>query len=305
MKWLRFFEIILWAALLIPWETIAQEEEESAAISMEDNIDVFQELFFEALKQKGIENYDRAIKALIKCKELAPDSDVVDYELAKSYLLDKQLVLAQEYAVNAIISKPENKWYLNTMVEIMERQSSGIEAIKDQIPFNTVALKENLASIYFEREKYDLALEILKQLGENSFSRDLNARILDSLESRNSPEEPLPQIKEKVNDDPFSSLINELNEHFNKGEFQLLEEKATEAMETYPAQPFFYCAKGAGLIGQKAYKEAITYLIMGLDLVFDDDELNNRFYRELVKAYRGLGDTTKANMYLSRIKNGS
>ena len=40
----------------IPERVHAQEEEESAAISLEENIDEFQEHFFEALKQRGIEN---------------------------------------------------------------------------------------------------------------------------------------------------------------------------------------------------------------------------------------------------------
>lgn len=43
-----------------PYQACAQEEE-SAEISLELYSDEFQEYFFEALKQKGIENYDKAI----------------------------------------------------------------------------------------------------------------------------------------------------------------------------------------------------------------------------------------------------
>ena len=39
--------------------------------------DEFQEHFFEALKQKGIENYDRAVEALHKCLNLDSKKPVI------------------------------------------------------------------------------------------------------------------------------------------------------------------------------------------------------------------------------------
>jgi hypothetical protein len=42
--------------------------------------DKFQELFFEALKQKSIENFDRSVSALLKCIELDDSKAVLYYE---------------------------------------------------------------------------------------------------------------------------------------------------------------------------------------------------------------------------------
>ena len=47
--------------------------------------DKFQELFYEALKQKGIENYDRSVEALLKCIEIDNDVPVLYFELGKNY----------------------------------------------------------------------------------------------------------------------------------------------------------------------------------------------------------------------------
>ncbi|NNK10272.1 MAG: hypothetical protein HKP08_02920, partial [Flavobacteriaceae bacterium] len=113
MKWVYLFKLVLLMAVIMPFRGIAQVEE-SAEISLEENTDEFQELFFEALKQKGIENYDKAINALLKCKEIDPQSHVVDHELAKTYQLNNQFALAQEYALLALNSQAENLWYLNT-----------------------------------------------------------------------------------------------------------------------------------------------------------------------------------------------
>jgi len=284
---------------------VAQEEEESAAISLEDNTDVFQELFFEALKQKGIENYGKAVNALLKCKQLAANSDVIDHELAKTYRLNNQLILAEEYAREAVISKPANLWYLSTLVEIRELQGSGLKGMKEQIPYSNLQLKENLAQIYFKKKKYDLAREVLKDMRSSEFSRNLAGKIQDSIKQEKTVSEELSGIKNIEEVNPVKVLTRELNSLLEKGEFDLLDQKVEEAIETYPAQPFFYYAKGLVLNGKAQYREAVDYLMMGLDFVFDNDELLYKFYNELARAHTALGETAKANTYLSKIKNGS
>ncbi|MFY8008711.1 MAG: cytochrome C biosynthesis protein, partial [Flavobacterium sp.] len=54
--------------VFVPTLLLAQNEPEDVAAI--DN--KFQNFFYEALKQKGIENYDKAIEALERCKELEP-----------------------------------------------------------------------------------------------------------------------------------------------------------------------------------------------------------------------------------------
>ena len=56
-------------------QLFSQEIEPKQEINIDDlgNVsDEFQELFFEALKQKAITNYDKAIEALEKCIEIDP-----------------------------------------------------------------------------------------------------------------------------------------------------------------------------------------------------------------------------------------
>ncbi len=304
MRSLHYIAIIFLVAIMVPGNLLAQEEE-SAAISLEDNTDVFQELFFEALKQKGIENYGKAINALLKCKQLETNNDVIDHELAKTYKLNNQLVLAEEYAREAILSRPTNLWYLNTLVEIRELQGTDLKGMKEHIPYSNVQLKENLARIYFEKKRYDIAREVLKDLRSSKFTRELTSKIQDSTKQENSVSEELPGIENIKEENPVKVLTKELNSLLEKGDVDLLNQKAEEAIETYPAQPFFYYAKGAALNGMAEYKKAVEFLMMGLDFVFDNDELLNKFYGELVIAHTALGETTKANTYLSKIKNGS
>ena len=303
MKFLPYLAIIIVVTMAVPGALYAQEEE-SAAISLEDNTDEFQELFFEALKQKGIENYGKAINALLKCKQMEANNHVVDHELAKTYKMNKQLVLAEESAKEAIISQPENLWYLYTLLEIMELQGSDLNRIKDQIPYNNARLKENLAQIYFEKKSYDRSSEVLKDLRSSKFTKELAARIKDSLQQQSS-EKKLPGNGNIEKQNPVTMLINELTVLIQDEDFGTLNQKAEEALESYPTQPFFYYAKGMSLNRITKNREAVDFLTMGLDFIIENDELLQNFYVELARAHNALGETTKANMYLSKIKNGS
>ncbi len=304
MKFLSYLAIILMGTMVVSGDLYAQEEE-SAAISLEDNTDVFQELFFEALKQKGIENYGKAINALLKCKQMEATNDVVDHELAKTYKMNNQLVLAEESAKEAIINQPENLWYLYTLLEIMELQGSDLNRIKDQIPYNNARLKENLAQIYFEKKSYDRSSEVLKDLRSSKFTKELAARIKDSLQQEFSEEKKLPGNGNIEKPNPVTKLINELAVLIQDEDFETLNQKAEEALESYPTQPFFYYAKGMSLNRIAKNSEAVDFLTMGLDFIIENDELLQNFYVELARAHNALGETTKANMYLSKIKNGS
>ena len=59
-----------------------------------NSADAFQEHFFEALKQKAIENYEKAIIELKACEKLQPNNAVVFFELGKNYKLLKNYELA-------------------------------------------------------------------------------------------------------------------------------------------------------------------------------------------------------------------
>ena len=154
---------------LVHITTVAQEEE-SAELYLEDYTDEFQEVFFEALKQKGIENYDKAINLFLDCKRLEPENTVVDYELAKVYLLEKDFVSALEYSLASLNSEPANYWYLNTLLDVLLGQGRSIDEFKERIPYNDESLKENLALLYYKRSNYEAALAVLKELKDAGFA---------------------------------------------------------------------------------------------------------------------------------------
>lgn len=304
-----FFIGISALSLLISRPSYAQEEklqvEESSEVFLEEYTDEFQENFFEALKQKGIQNYDRAINLLLECKRLDANNVVINHELAKAYLLDKKYISAQQYAIEALIAEPKNYWYLDTLISILEKQSNAIDAVKETIPFKEVKLQENLALIYYKKRKYQEALKILKGISNSDFKEQLTLKINDSL---NKPLEQ-PTVKSSsfviVDNEPTTKgLEMGIKNKLRLEQYRIAEKTAKDAVEAYPLQPYFYYAYGLALHKNNKNSQAIEVLETSLDYLFDDISLANKVYKTLSDAYTKMNNFSKANLYLSKIKPG-
>jgi len=150
--------------------------EDSAEVFLEEYSDSFQENFFEALKQKGIENYDKAVNLLLECKLIDANNHVVDHELAKVYLVDEQYISAQDYALSALLAEPTNLWYLDTAVQTIQMQGSSLDQENLNIPWENNKLKENLALIYFKQKNYQRALAVLSDVEKSTFTKESTKR---------------------------------------------------------------------------------------------------------------------------------
>lgn len=314
MKHWKFFYLVLALEFLISIPAYAQDKEpeidveKSAEVFLEAYSDEFQENFFEALKQKGIENYDRAINYLLECKRLDANNVVIDHELAKTYLADKKYNLAEDYAVAALISEPENLWYLNTLIEALDKQGNTFENLEMSILADNAKLQENLAVVYFRNSKYDEALVVLENLKKTPFLDDLASKINDSLEKR---AERSKKMSFSVSNTNRSEGVTTLNGY--KGRIQglirsknhmILKQVSADALETFPSQPYFYYAQGYALNKIGKYRDAVEVLETSLDYLVGDIALANKIYTELVEAYNGINNSVKANMYLRKIKPG-
>ena len=157
--------------------------------------------------------------------------------------------------------------------------------------------------IYYKRSDYNNALNVLKELKNASFADKLESKIKDSIDQVNrAAVEKKPEVRA---DDPFSSYKSQLEKLLSEQNYIQMEEVATVALELFPSQPYFYYMMGKALAMNNKSSEATKVLESALDFLVDDTELSNDIYRELSNAYRALGNLNKANMYLSKIKNGS
>jgi tetratricopeptide (TPR) repeat protein len=84
----------------------------------------------------------------------------------------------------------------------------------------------------------------------------------------------------------------------------LLDSVSNEALENFPAQPYFYYARGLALNKKNKFREAVSILEASLDYMLDDIPLANKIYKELYEAYTGLNNPEKANVYLRKVNPG-
>lgn len=142
-----------------------------AQIEPEDiklDADQFQELFFESLMQKGIENYDKAIVALEKANKFKPDDASVYYELGKNYLALKEYKSAYSSFEKATQIDPKNKWFWVGMYDVSyetKNFTQGITVINKLIEFDS-NYKEDLTSLYMATSQFDKALALIQELNE-------------------------------------------------------------------------------------------------------------------------------------------
>ncbi|NVN17020.1 hypothetical protein GUA46_01595 [Muricauda sp. HICW] len=301
-------ELLVWlvmgASTVMQYNTYAQEEQESSEVYLEEYTDEFQENFFEALKQKGIQNYDRAVDLFLKCKQLEPDNSVVDYELAKAYMLDKKYVQAQDYAVTALLSEPTDYWYLDNLLTILDKQGSPIERIKQRIPYQNKKLQQNMAVSLFKMKKYGEASKVLEDLESSQLKSDLKEKIGDSLQKDKQPD-AAPVLENRANpDDPLATEKARMEQLIAASDFKKLLNDSQEALDAYPLQPYFYYAYGTALNNTGNPNKGVEVLESGLDYLLDDDGLKNKIYRQLSEGYSKIGNAQKANEYLNKINSG-
>ena len=157
--------IILFFVLLGNSNTVlAQTEPEDIAMATDD----YQDAFYESLKQKGIENYDKAIASLDKCIKLKPNDAVAYFELGKNYLALKDYKNAQEAFEKATQLNPKNKWYWLGIYDVSYETKNyplAIETIQKIMVFDE-EYKDDLISLYMITNQFDKALTAINEMND-------------------------------------------------------------------------------------------------------------------------------------------
>ena len=149
---------------LVPALLSAQTEPEDIASVHNE----FENNFFESLKQKGIENYDKAIESLDKCLSIEPDNPAVLFELAKNYLSQKKYPLAYLNFEKVNQIDPKNRWAWVGMYDVCyetQDYNKAIPIVEKLIGFKE-SYKEDLVSLYMNTQQFDKALELINLLNE-------------------------------------------------------------------------------------------------------------------------------------------
>lgn len=274
----------------------------------------FQTFFFEALQQKSIGNFDKAIFALEACDNIEKENIAVLFELSKNYSFLFKYTEAEYYILKGLEKDPVNLYMLRHLKEIKTKQNDyqGAIVIQNRIIKIKPEEEADLVILYIKSGEIDEAIALLRKL-------DHIDKVPEGLESLKEsllqePKEPLisgsnqiseVESKSKVEllrDDyelkkDFDSMKLLLERELKTKQFLDLLEDSEDGLARFPAQPFLYLMHGRALNQLRKYEEAIKSLEDGLDYLIDDDVMKVDFLNEISLSYKGLGNNKMASKF--------
>tara|TARA_R110001583_G_scaffold21685_7_gene82129 strand:- start:7461 stop:8420 length:960 start_codon:yes stop_codon:yes gene_type:complete len=288
--------------------------------SLEEEIDLnFQTYFFEALKEKAVNNYSKAIESLEKCYELDSINLAVEFELSKNYLLLKKYFEAALFINKAIEKEPENIYLLSHKVSILKAQRNYDDAIV--IQKKIIKLKptysDQLVLLYMQNRDFESAEKLIKTVEEKAigttrikrykaylFNRKAVKNRQASFQKATPENRGLDDLKKLFNDKKEYKILLEILKY--EVDNKLLEQLITDCnygLELFPAQPLLYQLNGFALNKLGKYSEAIDVLTIGIDFVIDNVEMEVNFYNQLVISYEALGNKKEALKYKQKVES--
>ena len=160
--------IVLLAFQLFSFGSFSHAQENPEDVALVDN--QTEDNFYEALKQRGIENYDKAIVAIQKCLEKEPKNPAFLYELGKNQLDLKNYVDAEISFKSAIEIDSKQRWYWNGLYDIYYQTKDfqkSIPVVQKLVEFDP-NMREDLVSLYMNTNQKDKALALLKEMEASS-----------------------------------------------------------------------------------------------------------------------------------------
>ncbi|MDB4028223.1 hypothetical protein N9459_03470 [Flavobacteriaceae bacterium] len=179
--------LLILGGFFAPRALVAQKIAATPLGEPQEVSDAFLESFYEALKQKSIENYALAITALEKAQKesggnLQADA-IVFFEFAKNQIKLKQYNQAEINLEKVLRQEPENQDVLETLYDLYyltREYNKAIVLVKKLIVYDQ-DYKEDLANLYQRTKQYEKALLLLDELeaswGESVYRTALRKQI--------------------------------------------------------------------------------------------------------------------------------
>ena len=190
--------IVLFAFLLFSFGNYAFAQENPEDIALVDN--QTEDNFYEALKQRGIENYDKAIVAIQKCLEKEPKNPAFLYELGKNQLDLKNYVDAEVSFKKAIEQDNKQRWYWNGLYDVYYQTKDfqkSIPVVQKLIEFDP-NMREDLVSLYMNTNQKEKALALLKEMQASSHLTSTMEFYKLKLEESNEFAKPKKEVLEEA-----------------------------------------------------------------------------------------------------------
>ncbi len=304
----RVFTILFFALFGTSFSAFAQTEPEDIAMATDE----YQDSFYESLKQKGIENYDKAIVSLEKCIKLKPNDAVAYFELGKNYFALKQYQNAQDAFEKATQLDPKNKWFWLGIYDVSYETKNyplAIEIIQKIIVFDE-EYKDDLISLYMITNQYDKALTAINEMndkfGKSSEREIYKAQILSQGKFQNAEIDTLlDQIKKNPKEE--SNYVNLIFLYSKNNENEKSLEVAKQLAKEIPNSEWAQVSLFKGYLDANQADKAIKSMNVILASSKIDSKIKHRTLNEFLiyvnKNPQYSADLEKAISYFDNDKD--
>ena len=222
----------------------------------------FQGKFYEALKQKGIENYTKAIDALISCSKLYPERAVVYYLLGDLYYKTKAYSRSEINLQKAIVLDKNNFWYKEKLYQLYvhtDDYNKAIAAVKPLL-FKRQALKEDLVHLNVSAGHYEVALKQIEKLDlQYGYKLERDQFRVNIYLQTNNQNAHIQFLKKRLSESPenaqhFLNLIYTLSQYGLKNEAFITSKSFLKA---HPKSHFAHVGLYKFYLDDEAYDKAI------------------------------------------------
>jgi len=304
----RVFTVLFFALFSTSFSVFAQTEPEDIAMATDE----YQDSFYESLKQKGIENYDKAIVSLEKCIKLKPNDAVAYFELGKNYLSLKQYQNAQDAFEKATQLDPKNKWFWLGIYDVSYETKNyplAIEIIQKIIVFDE-EYKDDLISLYMITNQYDKALTAINEMNDKfgkSAEREIyKTQILSQGKYQNAEiDNLLEQIKKNPKEE--SNYVNLIFLYSKNNESEKSLEVAKQLAKELPDSEWGQVSSFKGYLDANQADKAIKSMNVILASSKIDSKIKHRTLNEFLiyvnKNPQYSADLEKAISYFDNDKD--
>ena len=160
--------LILGSCFLILKESAFAQGNSGKPMTNADSLEV-KTLYFNALREKTIENLPTAVDLFNRVLQIDPANDAAMYELANLKKLQNDYPAAQQMLEKAVAVAPNNTWYWTALADCYEKANDidKLENVFTQLIRLNPDKADNYfdkANVYYHQKKYDEALQFYDQV---------------------------------------------------------------------------------------------------------------------------------------------
>ena len=258
------FILLFFFGFFMGLNSTAQIENDSLPKSITPPLEIqFQNYFYEGLKQKGIDNYNKAIDAFVKCAELFPERAVIFYELGDLYFITKSYQRSESNLKRAIDLEANNFWFKEKLYHLYVHQNNynkAIETVKSLL-YKDKDYEEDLVNLYASAGQYDEAIAQIEILDKRyGYQEKRDQTRIEIYKRTQNQKGHIKFLKNRLKESPENEQ-NFLNLIFTLSEYNLKEDAFSTAksfLKNHPKSHIAHVALYKFYMDAEDYNNAIS-----------------------------------------------